>query len=143
MLLITVFNVRSRLKCLHLLVLGGVVADPRVGITAPLLMVLRYSHKVVAGVLLNNLDIITKMRQSGRFQCRYCFGGNNNDHSDQSGLITHNRGAARTGGKDLVANSYIQPFCKLSVAVRGRHPSLYRQPALSFAYRRSSHAANF
>ena len=59
MLLITVFNVRSRLKCLHLLVLDGVVADPRVGITAPWLMVLRYSHKVVAGVLLNNFDILT------------------------------------------------------------------------------------
>eukprot|EP00884_Botryococcus_braunii_P004783 jgi/Botrbrau1/14305/Bobra.0207s0010.1 len=47
------------------------------------------------------------------------------------------------GGMNLGANSYNQPICELTVTVRGRHPSLYRQQALSCAYRRSSHAANF
>ena len=38
---------------------------------------------------------------------------------------------------------YNHTFWNLTVTVRGRHPSLYRQPALSHVYRRSSHAANF
>jgi hypothetical protein len=81
------------------------------------------------------------MRQSGRFHCRYCFGGTNNDHS----IRTHNTLSGR--GPDrrqiLWQTFYNHTFWNLTVTVRGRHPSLYRQPALSHVYRRSSHAANF
>eukprot|EP00884_Botryococcus_braunii_P003439 jgi/Botrbrau1/13096/Bobra.0187s0055.1 len=71
----------------------------------------------------------------------YCFGGTNNDHS----IRTHNTLSGR--GPDrrqiLWQNFYNHTFWNLTVTVRGRHPSLYRQPALSHVYRRSSHAANF